>query len=37
MPGSIFVLDKFHLSEYITQATAHAPELKKQIYKGIWS
>lgn len=37
IPGSIFVLDKFHLSEYITQATAHAPELKKQIYKGIWS
>lgn len=35
IPGAIFILDKFHLAKYIIQATAHAPELRKKIYKGI--
>ena len=37
IPGAIFILDKFHLSKYILTATAHAPELKKLIYRGIKS
>lgn len=37
IPGAIFILDKFHLSRYILKATAHAPELKKPIYRGIRS
>ena len=36
IPGVTFILDKFHLSKYIIKATAHAPELRKLIYKGIW-
>jgi hypothetical protein len=35
IPGAIFILDKFHLAKYILMATAHAPELKKPIYRGI--
>ncbi|MTI96959.1 MAG: ISLre2 family transposase, partial [Firmicutes bacterium] len=35
IPGSTFILDKFHLAKSITQATAHAPELKKAVYRGI--
>ena len=35
IPNSIFLLDKFHLSKSIVTATAHAKELKKEIYKGI--
>ena len=37
IPGAIFILDKFHLSKYILTATAHAPELKKLVYRGIKS
>ena len=35
IPGSEFILDRYHLAEYITQSTAHAPELRGQIYDGI--
>jgi len=35
IPGAIFILDKFHLAKYIIQATAHAPELRKQIYRSL--
>lgn len=35
IPGSTFILDKFHLAKSITQATAHAPGLKKAVYRGI--
>jgi hypothetical protein len=35
IPGATFILDKFHLSKAILRATAHAPELKRKIYKGI--
>ena len=35
IPNSIFLLDKFHLSQSIVKATAHAKELKKEIRKGI--
>lgn len=35
IPGVTFILDKFHLSKAILRATAHAPELKKKIFKGI--
>jgi len=35
IPGSEFILDRYHLSEYITQSTAHAPELRGQIYDGL--
>ena len=34
-PDSIFILDKFHLSKAIVAATAHAPALRKEIYRGI--
>lgn len=37
IPGVTFNLDKFHLSKSILTATAHAPELKKLIYRGIWT
>jgi len=37
IPGAIFILDKFHLAKYILTATAHTPELKKLIYRGIKS
>ncbi len=37
IPGVIFILDKFHLAKYILKATAHAPELKRPIYRGIRS
>lgn len=36
IPGVTFILDKFHLAKYIVKATAHAPELKGPIYRGIW-
>jgi len=36
IPGVTFILDKFHLFKHITMATAHAPELKRPIYRGIW-
>lgn len=32
-----FILDKFHLNKSIKAATAHAKELKKQVYRGIYS
>lgn len=32
-----FILDKFHLNKSIKTATAHAKELKKQVYRGIYS
>ena len=35
IPGSIFILDKFHLAKSIIRATAHAPALRKAIYRGI--
>lgn len=35
IPGSIFILDKFHLSQYIIKATAHAPQLRRKIYQNI--
>lgn len=35
IPGAIFILDKFHLAKYILTATAHAPDLKSPIYRGI--
>lgn len=35
IPGATFILDKFHLSKYILTATAHAPELKMPVYRGI--
>ena len=35
IPGAIFILDKFHLARSILRATAHAPELKRKIYKDI--
>lgn len=37
IPGAVYVLDRFHLAKYITQATAHAPDLRNHIYKGIRS
>jgi hypothetical protein len=37
IPGATFILDKFHLAKYIMSATAHAPELKRPIYRGIFS
>ena len=36
-PVSFFGIDMFHFSDFFTQATSNAPELKKLIYKGIWS
>lgn len=35
IPGVTFILDKFHLAKAILRATAHAPELKIQIYRNI--
>ena len=35
IPGSVYILDKFHLSKSILRATAHAPELKGLIHRGI--
>lgn len=35
IPGAIFILDKFHLARSILRATAHAPNLKRKIYKDI--
>lgn len=35
VPGSTFILDKFHLSQRLLTATAHAPTLRKKIYKNI--
>ena len=35
LPDSTFILDKFHLSKAIIAATAHAPALRKEIYRGI--
>jgi len=37
IPRAIFILDKFHLAKYILMATAHAPELRKPIYRWIRS
>lgn len=34
-PDSVFILDKFHLAKAIITATGHAPELRKEIYRGI--
>ena len=36
IPGSIFILDGFHLCEYIVMATAHAPDLRTPIFEEIW-
>src|SRR5690554_2605409 len=36
-PQTIFILDKYHLEKYIQTATAHAPELKMLIHRGIKS
>lgn len=36
-PLTIFILDKYHLEKYIQMATAHAPELKRLIHRGIKS
>lgn len=35
IPGTTFILDKFHLAKSILRATAHVPELKKKIYRDI--
>ena len=35
IPGSIYILDKFHLAKYILKATAHAKDLKPLIYREI--
>jgi len=35
IPGSIFILDRFHLCKYILMATAHAPDLRAPIFEGI--
>jgi len=35
IPGVNFILDRFHLSEYILSATAHMPKLRRLIYQGI--
>ena len=35
IPGSIYILDKFHLSKSILRATGHAPELRGAIHRGI--
>lgn len=34
-PNCIFILDKFHLSKAIISATAHAPKLKQEVFRGI--
>ena len=34
---TVFILDKYHLEKYIQTATAHAPELKRLIHRGIKS
>jgi len=34
-PNSVYILDKFHLAKAIIGATGHAPELRKEIYRGI--
>ena len=34
-PDCVFILDKFHLAKAIMSATAHAPRLKREIYRGI--
>lgn len=36
IPGSVLILDKFHLAKAIVVATTHARELRRQIYQGIW-
>lgn len=35
-PDGVFILDKFHLSKAIISATGHAPELRREINRGIW-
>ncbi len=35
VPGVTFILDKFHLAQRLLTATAHAPTLRKEIYKNI--
>lgn len=35
IPGAIYILDKFHLAKYIIKATAHASNLRPQIYQAI--
>jgi hypothetical protein len=37
IPGVTFILDKFHLANYLLGATAHAPELRRPIYRGLRS